>query len=190
MFKDTSDVLNEERIEINDLPNEIIDHDGVDELPEQVSLTDENENTNETQRIISDDYRFSNNSKESQEEKRELREKLYLKGGSYHDVKKTSDGETHEVHHMPADSASNLEREDGPAIKMEKEDHRMTASCGSTREARRYRELQKELIQEEKFMDALQMDIEDLHDKFGDKYDEAIAEMMIYVFVLRQEGRI
>ena len=111
-------------------------------------------------------------------------------GGSYRDVKKTSDGETHEVHHMPADSASNLERDDGPAIKMEKADHRQTASCGSSREAREYREKQKELIEQGKFREALQMDIDDIHDKFGDKYDDAIAEMMEYVDQLEQEGKL
>lgn len=42
---------------------------------------------------------------------------------------KEGEGDKYEVHHMPADSTSNLERGDGPAIKMEKEDHRQTASC-------------------------------------------------------------
>mgnify|MGYP000006218688 CR=1 FL=1 len=122
-----------------------------------------------------------------QSEKDEVQEK---KGGSYRDVKKTSDGEIHEVHHMPADSASNLERDDGPAIKMEKEDHRQTASCGSSKEAREYREQQKELIEQGKFKEALQMDIDDIHDKFGDKYDDAINEMLDYVNELEQEGKI
>jgi hypothetical protein len=65
-------------------------------------------------------------------------------GGSYSEVKKNSDGQTHEVHHMPADSASHLDRTDGPAIKMEKEDHRQTASCGSSLEAREYQAEQRE----------------------------------------------
>ncbi len=112
------------------------------------------------------------------------------KGGSYRDVKKTSDGETHEVHHMPADSSTDLERDDGPAIKMEKDDHRQTASCGNSREAREYRERQRELIEQGKFREALQMDIDDLHDKFGDKYDDAIAEMLEYVDQLEKEGKI
>ncbi len=112
------------------------------------------------------------------------------KGGSYKDIKKDSDGETHEVHHMPADSASHLERDDGPAIRMEKEDHRQTASCGNSREAREYRAKQKELIDQGKFREALQMDIDDIHEKFGDKYDEAIAEMFEYVDKLEAEGKI
>ena len=112
------------------------------------------------------------------------------KGGSYGDVFKEGEGDQYEVHHMPADSASNLERNDGPAIKMEKEDHRQTASCGSSAEAREYREQQKELIKNGKFREALQMDIDDIHEKFGDKYDDAIAEMMEYVDQLEQEGKI
>ena len=113
-----------------------------------------------------------------------------VNGGSYADVKKNSNGETHEVHHMPADSASNLERAEGPAIKMEKDDHRQTASCGSSREAREYQAAQKELIDNGKFHEALQLDIDDIRDKFGDKYDGAISEMLKYVDKLELEGKI
>ena len=112
------------------------------------------------------------------------------KGGRYSEVKETSNGETHEVHHMPADSTTELRRDDGPAIKMEKDDHRQTASYGASREAKEYRERQRELIEQGKFREALQMDIDDIHDKFGDKYDDAIAEMMNYVDQLEQEGKI
>lgn len=112
------------------------------------------------------------------------------KGGSYGEVFKEGEGDTHEVHHMPADSASNLERNDGPAIKMEKGDHRETASCGSSKEAREYRDAQRKLIEEGKFREALQMDIDDIHEKFGDKYDDAIAEMLEYVDKLEEEGKI
>ena len=112
------------------------------------------------------------------------------KGGSYRDVKVDGEGDKYEVHHMPADSASNLERDDGPAIKMDKEDHRQTASCGMSQEAREYREKQRELIAEGKFKEALQMDIDDIHEKFGDKYDDAIAEMLEYVDQLEAEEKI
>lgn len=112
------------------------------------------------------------------------------KGGSYKDVRVDGEGEKYEVHHMPADSASNLERGDGPAIKMEKADHRQTASCGMSREAREYRDKQRELIEQGKFREALQMDIDDIHEKFGEKYDDAIKEMLDYVDQLEQEGKI
>lgn len=112
------------------------------------------------------------------------------KGGSYYEVFKEGEGDKYEVHHMPSDSVSNLERGDGPAIKMEKEDHRQTASCGNSREAREYRTQQKELIEQGKFQEALQMDIDDIHEKFGNKYNDAINEMLEYVDKLEAEGRI
>lgn len=177
MFKDASDDSKEAKSELNELPDEIVDADGTDDLPDEVSLDGDTEKNSE-------DNAFENKEGAENDEPQEK------KGGCYRDVKKTSDGETHEVHHMPADSASNLERDDGPAIKMEKEDHRLTASCGSSREAREYRERQKELIEQGKFREALQMDIDDIHEKFGDKYDDAIAEMLDYVEQLEQEGKI
>ena len=100
-------------------------------------------------------------------------------GGSYSELRKYS-LETEEVHHMPADSVSTIERADGPAIRMAKEDHRITASCGNSIEAREYRAMQQELISQGKVMDAIQMDIDDIASKFGSKYDEAVAEMLAY----------
>jgi hypothetical protein len=117
-------------------------------------------------------------------------EKTEKKGGSYAEVKENSDGATHEVHHMPADSVSELPRNDGPAIKMEKEDHRETASFGSSKEAQEYRQNQKELIEQGKFREAYQMDIDDIHEKFGDKYDDAIVEANEYVNKLEEKGYV
>ena len=34
------------------------------------------------------------------------------------------------------------------------------------------------------------MDIDDIHDKFGHKYDDAISEMLEYVDQLEKEGRV
>lgn len=111
-------------------------------------------------------------------------EKDKYSGGSYGELKKEGHGDNsippQEVHHMPADSESPLERNDGPAIAMDKTDHRQTASCGNSLEAREYRAKQAELIKEGKFEEAMQMDIDDIHEKFGDKYDDAIAEMKEY----------
>lgn len=150
----------------------------------------ENQSFNPDKRI---DVNQKQDTKESQgydvDKRLDVAEKE-VNGGSYSDVKKNSNGETHEVHHMPADSASKLERSEGPAIKMEKDDHRQTSSCGSSREAREYQVAQKELIDSGKFREALQMDIDDIRDKFGSKYDEAISEMQKYVDKLELEGKI
>lgn len=143
---------------------------------------------------VSDDLgwglNFSGEQNEAKNESANDKQETSKKGGSYSDVRVEGEGDKYEVHHMPADSASPLERGDGPAIKMEKEDHRKTASCGMSREAREYREKQRELIEQGKFREALQMDIDDIHEKFGDKYDDAIAEMLEYVDQLEQEGKI
>lgn len=112
------------------------------------------------------------------------------KGGRFGDVFKSGEGEKYEVHHMPANSSTELDRNDGPAIKMDKEDHRETASCGNSKDAREYQARQRELIENGKFREALQMDIDDIREKFGDKYDEAIAEMLEYVSKLEEEGKI
>ena len=111
-------------------------------------------------------------------------------GGRFGDIFKEGEGDKTEIHHMPADSVTELSRNDGPAIKMDKSDHRETASCGSSREARAYRERQKELIDEGKFDEAVQMDIDDIREKFGDKYDDAINEMLAYIDELKEAGKI
>lgn len=111
-------------------------------------------------------------------------------GGSYREVKKMCDGRIHEVHHMPAKSTSFLEELDGPAIKMDKLDHQKTASWGNSIEAREYRKMQQELVESGKFKKALELDIEDIIDKFSGKYDNAIKEMLEYVNELELEGII
>lgn len=54
--------------------------------------------------------------------------------------------------------------------------HKQTASYGSSQAAKDYRAKQKALTQEGRFDDAMQMDIDDIQSKFGDKYDDAIGE--------------
>jgi filamentous hemagglutinin len=61
---------------------------------------------------------------------------------------------------------------------MDVEDHRQTASWGRSANAIIYRAIQKRLIKQGRFMDAVQMDIEDIRSKFGGKYDDAIEEML------------
>ena len=101
-------------------------------------------------------------------------------GGSYKEVFKPGRGEHIEVHHMPADEVNGLERNDGPAIAMDRLDHRQTSSCGMSEAAKEYRARQAELISEGKFKEAVKMDIDDIHCKFGDRYDGAIQEMLDY----------
>ena len=152
---------------------------------------DLHENSNEILEYI-DNNREEKNDEigNSTEEKDNKDGDVEKKGGRYGDVFKNGEGEEYEVHHMPANNVNGLELNDGPAIKMDKEDHRETASCGNSKEAREYRAKQKELIEEGKFREALQMDIDDIHEKFEDKYDDAISEMLEYVDKIEGEGKI
>lgn len=52
--------------------------------------------------------------------------------------------------------------EDEPAIKMDPEDHQKTSSYGNSDSAKNYRAKQKKLIDEGKFLDAVQMDVDDI----------------------------
>lgn len=121
----------------------------------------------------------------------DVAESIAKKGGSYGEVFKPGEGEFFEVHHTPADSASSiLSRNEGPAIKMDKADHVKTSSWGNSLEAKEYVACQRKLIDEGNFREAVQMDIDDIHDKFGNKYDDAIEEMLQYVDDLIEKGII
>lgn len=105
------------------------------------------------------------------------------KGGCYNEVKQNSNGDYTQVHETPSfksTGANSRTEGNGPAIKMTKEDHRWTASYGSSNDAKKYRAVQKELIEKGNYHDAIQMDIDDIRSKFGDKYDDAINEMLEY----------
>src|SRR5438309_356514 len=97
----------------------------------------------------------------------------------YGTASKGPKGDGLESHHMPAKSVNGLHPDKGPAIQMDPEDHEDTASHGSKGdEARRYRERQRALIEQGRFGEAIQMDIDDIRKKFGTKYDKAIQEMI------------
>lgn len=109
-------------------------------------------------------------------------------GGRYGDLTKESVAGT-EVHHIPPKSVNGLKEADGPAIRMDIEDHRQTASFGPSNEARDYRAQQDQLVKEGRFEEALNNDIKDLKEKFGDKYDEVIAQAKEYYAKIHAEGK-
>lgn len=103
------------------------------------------------------------------------------KGGAYKEVKIYSNGEFTEVHEIPSfESTGAIKRAEGPSIKMSKEDHRLTASWGNSKEAQLYRKQQSEYMMQGKYREAIQMDIDNIHEQFGNKYDDAIEEMIKY----------
>jgi hypothetical protein len=98
-------------------------------------------------------------------------------GGAYKDI----EAGTGQVHHMPAASVSTLSQALGPAIWMETADHMKTASHGTLGGIGvKYRMRQAALIEQGRFDEALQMDIDDIRSKFGKKYDEGIRQMLEY----------
>lgn len=99
-------------------------------------------------------------------------------------------------HHMPAKSTymddTALSASDGPAIKMDPADHGSTASNGTMAGSEAYRQRQKDLLDQARAArdagdmprarslvdDAIQMDISDVTKQFGNKYDDAIMQMV------------
>ncbi|WP_139317797.1 hypothetical protein [Pseudomonas sp. PA1(2017)] len=67
---------------------------------------------------------------------------------------------------------------------MTREDHALTASHGSSNEAKAYRAKQQKLLSEGKLKEAIQMDVDDIRSKFGSKYDSGIEQMLKYADTL------
>ena len=102
-------------------------------------------------------------------------------GGSYSSVRSSNIGG--EVHHTPANSINGLSHGEGPSIWMETTDHRMTSSHGwQGKEGALYRQTQLNLINQGKFADTIQMDIDDIQSSFGSEYDSSINEMLDYSY--------
>ncbi|PHR97584.1 MAG: hypothetical protein COA78_27375 [Blastopirellula sp.] len=105
------------------------------------------------------------------------------KGGAHKNVSANGG----ERHHAPANSVSPLSRGNGPSFRMTIKDHMKTASWGSSHKAKEYRKIQEQLIKNKQFKKAQQMDIDDVREKFGSKYDEGIKEMLEYTEILNLE---
>ncbi|MBP8538121.1 hypothetical protein GWI24_34690 [Streptomyces sp. MK37H] len=64
---------------------------------------------------------------------------------------------------------------------MDKIDHYRTASWGRSRAAMSHRAQQRNLISQNRHRDAINMDIADIRRQFGNKYDDAIKEMIYFL---------
>ena len=76
---------------------------------------------------------------------------------------------------MPAKAATG-DKNNTPSILMDPDDHMKTASWGSSRAAKAYRAKQAQLIQQGKYDEAFELDVDDVQTKFPGKYDNAILE--------------
>ncbi len=99
--------------------------------------------------------------------------------GGRHGLTSGPTGDGLASHHMPANSINGLPLDRGPAIQMEVADHVRTASHGHQGASGAvYRARQQQLIQQGRFGEAIQMDIDNIRQLFGNKYDDAIREML------------
>lgn len=134
------------------------------------------------QKIVSGDGNKAGGSNNNIAANNKITEQEKVLGGAHKDTSKpVNDGL--DSHHCPAKNCykdAPISSEDGPAIKMDPKDHRRTASHGSSDEAKAYRARQQELLNEGKLNEAIEMDVDDIRSKFGDKYNEGIDEMLDY----------
>ena len=106
-------------------------------------------------------------------------------GGSYKTVFAYVNEGVSEANHIPSQDAylsrTGLSKNAGPAIWMTEEDHAKMASTGSSHDAIEWRQRQAELIEQGKFMDAMEMDIRDIREKFPDgRYEKGIRQAVEY----------
>jgi len=107
-------------------------------------------------------------------------------GGSYGELRKVHKGSGKESHHMPSDFSSPLPKNDGPAIMMEKVDHSITKTWGRGQLQDTYRQMQKDMLENGQWRQALSKDVWDVKNKFGTKYNEGLHEMLEYAKTLEQ----
>lgn len=98
-------------------------------------------------------------------------------GGAHWRVKKLAD---YHSHHIPSKKVSPMREGASPSIAMLPNDHRMTASYGRGADRAAHRKAQADLIEKGDFKGAQQLDIDDIRNKFGGKYDNAIEQMIEY----------
>ena len=113
-----------------------------------------------------------------------------FRGGSHGEMKGPK-GDGLDSHHMPADAASPIPREQGPAIQMEPKDHELTSSYGSGTDAAAYRKEIAEKIDQGKMRDAMAQEVKDVKraakegSSDATKYNRAMQEMLDYA---KREG--
>lgn len=120
------------------------------------------------------------------------------RGGGHGKTKKrrpTDNKGEFESHHMPAHSSyppnKKIGRDRMPALRMKTGDHKKTASHGNLgTKATFYTDKQERKINAGKFSEAFGMDVADIKDRHGGKYDNAIAEAAAYAACLEMQGDV
>lgn len=79
----------------------------------------------------------------------------------------------------PLRQSTGISPHSGPAIRMDKADHRAVYSTGFGAPSQAWHMRQKELLDAGDLRGAIQMDVDDVRSRFGRKYDDAITEMWV-----------
>ena len=113
-------------------------------------------------------------------------------GGSYAYVKHFANSKTHEAHHLiPAKllkMTGILGYMDGPCIRMEIKDHKQTRSHNNRGMLDEdYFKKQLDCLKSNNISLAVEIEIADIQEKFGSKYDDAIKEVREYVSILEKK---
>lgn len=97
-------------------------------------------------------------------------------GGKYGQLQPAGAG--NEINHMPQNAATPITKYSGPAIRMDRADHRQIYSTGSSPASRAWLQMQRELVDSGQIDRALMNDINDVTSRFPGRYNNAIAEMI------------
>jgi hypothetical protein len=115
------------------------------------------------------------------------------RGGAHSETTKPKNDKK-DSHHAPADAASPLPKNDGPAFQMDPLDHDETSSNGKKKGSADYIESIRDLLDQGKWREAMAKEIKDARKAAkkvsGDlrKYNEAIREMLEYFKCLAKNG--
>jgi hypothetical protein len=115
-------------------------------------------------------------------------------GGSYNSIINAMGGERHHLIAQQVINSSTIYRYDAnkkingtvttgtmPCVLLTVADHQKTSSYKSSAAAVQYRADQLALVNQGKYIAALQMDIDDIHRNIGNKYDIAISQAWVYM---------
>ena len=113
-------------------------------------------------------------------------------GGSYEFVQHFADSSTHEAHHLIPQKlliiTGILKVSEGPSIRMEIKDHANTRSYKNSKMLKHdFFQKQLKYLKALDIKSAVEMEIADIQDRFGSKYDDAIKEVREYVTKLEKQ---
>jgi hypothetical protein len=119
-------------------------------------------------------------------------------GGSYDEIRRSyaalGSGHGYEAHHVYGwasySEVLGITRGEGPSIRMIGPDHKETASYIKTTASIEYRKHQSSFLSGGDYQSAWMMDVSDIRGKFGNKYDQHLAQAERQLLSLDREGKL